>query len=357
MIFSENYNIHESFGLIKTTPNNDSPNGIKLEELDISEIEYKDKTIVVLCGNNTKSPLKASTYARHCMNWIKHSPIQPYTTIYSVYYPKQQPLYNTLRPNPAFDYDKLAEALFHTILTNSDGNMANINEITEKLSNITFFGHSVGGFVMNEIMNGLGKIMHEQQYSNCDINKAFSSIVFVGYSPYALVQAPINNVIIAPIYDSVGSTKLVYDKMKRNRFTQTSNQDINILHNALLKKTPKEQFLDTYQSLVNNEDVLYFVNKHSLVATPNLLYYDGVKEDHNLAGVINYPAEHPYKTHAGKLTTMLMKDVFNYSLMEDRNNFSLNYLYDLANARYSYQLKTQPKCFDNTSTQIPEKEL
>ena len=358
MIFSENYNIHESFRLIKTTPTDYSHNGTQHEEMDVSEIEYKDKTIVVLCGNNTKSPLKASTYARHCINWIRHSPIKPHTTVYSLYYPKQQPLYNTLRPNPAFDYDKLAEALFYKILTKNDGKLANIDEITEKLGNITFFGHSVGGYVMNELMNGLGKIMQEQQYSNRDINKAFSSIVFVGYSPYALIQAPINNVIVAPIYDSVGSTKLVYDKMKRNRFTQSSNQDINILHNAILKSTPKDRFLDTYQSLVNNEDVLYFVNKHSLVATPNLLYFDGIKEDHNLAGVINYPADHPYKTQAGKLTTLLMKDVFSYSLMADRKDFSLSYLYDLANDRYNYKIESKPEKSDTTTTteQLSEKE-
>ena len=322
MRFSDGLNVHDSFGVIKTVATH-SPFGVEHEEVGLTGIEYDGKVIIDLCGNNTKSPLKAGMYGRNSLNLLMPE-LRRDVTAYSIYYPKQQPLFNNLTPNPLFDYNQLAETLFDKIIT-KDGKNASIDEITEQFGNITFFGHSVGGFVMNELMYGLDKLMRERDFSNKDINKTFSSIVFVGYAPFALVDAPINNIIVAPIYDSVGSTKLVYDKIK-NDDVLSSNSNIK-LQNGTLNGLATDMFLEKYQSMVNNEDVVYFANSNSIFATPNLLYNDGIKEDHNLAGVGYYPKGNPYQTKAGILTTDFLRDVLSYGVAADRKHFSIRDLY------------------------------
>ena len=58
------------------------------------------------------------------------------------------------------------------------------------------------------------------------------------------------------------------------------------------------------------------------------MYYDGIKEDHNFAGVINYPYFNRFQTDAGRLTAELMQIIFRYSISKDRTAFSINELYD-----------------------------
>ena len=69
----------------------------------------------------------------------------------------------------------------------------------------------------------------------------------------------------------------------------------------------------------------------SFIVTPNLLYDDGFKEDHNLAGVINYTHESPLKTKSGKITTELLKQIFNYRLSGNFKSFSGKELFEKAN--------------------------
>ena len=183
---------------------------------------------------------------------------------------------------------------------------------------------------MNELMNSLGRILEKRNFSKTDINKIYSRIAFVGYCPFALVDAPINNVYITPIYDSVGSLKLVMDNIKRKRTVSSSVDDINIPNIAKASVNSQHYFRKVFRHSINNQDLAYFKYKKSLIVTPNLLYFNGIKEDHKLAGVIHYPQENPYQTEAGKATTKLMEYIFKYCLLQDRQKFSVDDIYDYA---------------------------
>ena len=63
------------------------------------------------------------------------------------------------------------------------------------------------------------------------------------------------------------------------------------------------------------------------MSTPNLLYFDGEKEDHNFAGVVNYNSLNPNQTHAGRLTAKFMGEVLTYCLATKREDFKLDELY------------------------------
>lgn len=324
MYYRQNFTVNDFFRLIKSQSEDGQT---KSEEINLSSIDLSKKSIVILCGNNTKDPMRAANYTNYCLNWLDDNKTRSGVTAYSIFYPKEQPLLVSLQPNPQLDYGELAKVLFEQIIS-TNGSPNSIEDISKKLGNITFFGHSAGGFVMNELMFYLGSMLKDKGFSDEDINKLYSMVVFVAYSPYALVDAPINSVYIAPIYDSIGSTKLVYDKMIKNKHVVSSNPKFDISTVCKFRASSYSSFFKLYETAIKNEDALYFIDNKSLIATPNLLFDDGFKEDHNLAGVINYPGEHPHKTKAGKLTTEFLSKVFNYSISTERSKFSVNDLYN-----------------------------
>ena len=324
MYYGQKLTAEECFGLVKTQLLDGKPQS---EEQNISLIDLKNKkSIVNLCGNNTKNPIKAGTYANYGFGWLNEYENKSEVTAYSVYYPSEQPLFVSLQPNPSLNYAELARIMFEPIIFN-DEKLQSTKNISEELGNVTFFGHSAGGFVMNELMFHLGAMLKEQGFSDDDLNKIYSSIVFVGYSPYALIDAPINSIYVAPIYDSVGSTKLVYDRMIQNKNVISSKPEFDISNICKFRASSYSSFFKLYETAIKDENSIYFVDEKSLVSTPNLLFYDGLKEDHNLAGVIDYPGKHPYKTDAGTQTTKFLHTVFNYCLSTKRNKFSVNDLF------------------------------
>jgi len=323
MFFGEKLNVKDCFSLVKTKM---TSNGVESCEQDIEALKFKGKTIVVLCGNHTRDPLRAGSYSNYCYGWLKGCEESKHINIYSIFYPNNQPLLNLTTPNPEIDYEGLSKILFKQVLCKNNKYLP-AEEVSKKLGDITFFGHSAGGLVMNELMNNLGEMMKENGYTLKDIEKVYSSIVFVGYSPYSLVDAPINSVYIAPIYDSVGSTKLAYNRLKESTDFESSNPNFDPRVIFKSKDKASSSFINFYRSDDNMVHTVYFKDDKSLIAVPNLLFNDGYKEDHNLAGVINYYRENPKKTKAGKLTTSLLNNVLTYSVNVDRNEFSVNDLF------------------------------
>ena len=183
---------------------------------------------------------------------------------------------------------------------------------------------------MSELMNELEKLLQKENFSESDIKKIFSSIVFVSYSPYKFVDAEINNICVAPIYDTVGSTKLAYEKLKESRDVVCSNPEFSFKSLEKFKFETYSEFLELYKCFMNNEDVLYFMNNNTFVATPNLLFDDGIKEDHNLTGAINYSRKTPYQTNAGILTSLLLTFIFKYILSNKKKNVSFKEIYKQA---------------------------
>ena len=324
MFYGEDLKVDECFGLIKAKKRS---NGVKFEEQKIDALKFKGKTIVVLCGNNTKNPERASAYANYCINWLKGYSQLDKVTIYSIYYPNTQPLSNNFSPNLFFNYEGLAEILFNQVIYKKN-TLQTADEIANNLSDIIFFGHSIGGYVMNQLMNKLEDMLMQEKFTKAQINKIYSRIEFIGYSPYAVVKAPINNIYITPIYDSIGSLKLVLDEMKNKKNISFSCDKFYI--NKVCKEASKttHQFRKAYRMAIDNQDIAYLTYKNTLIATPNLLYFDGIKEDHNLAGVINYSHKNPYKTRAGETTTKALEYILQYSLLTERQNFSVNDLYN-----------------------------
>ena len=339
MYYGQKLTAEECFGLVKTQLLDGKPQS---EELNISSIDLKNKkSVVVLCGNNTKNPMKAAAYTNYYFGWINEFEDKSKVSAYSVYYPSEQPLFVSLHPNPSLNYAELARIMFDPIIFDGE-NPQSVKNISEQLGDVTFFGHSAGGFVMNELMFHLGARLKEQGFSDEDINKIYSSIVFVGYSPYALVDAPINSIYVAPIYDSVGSTKLVYDRMIQNKGVISSKPEFDISNTCKFRASSYSSFFKLYETAIKNENSIYFVDNKSLIATPNLLFYDGLKEDHNLAGVIDYPGPHPYKTEAGIHTTEFLHKVFNYCLSTERNRFSVNDIYKIVAQKSTEQSTDTP---------------
>ena len=322
-MYNEKQDISDSFAVIKA--NQTKPDEmVSVSEVDVNSINFENKTIVVFCGNNTRDSRRASFYASCIYSWIKDDTVRKNTDIYSVYYPKDQPISSSFETDTRFDYDALAKALFEKAII-KNGKIQTTDQIIKNLSTVVFFGHSIGGFVMNELMFGLGKFLNERNFSDEDIKKIYEKIIFIAYSPYSLVAAPVNHIYITPLYDSLGSTKLVYDRMLKVGNMVTSNPKLDIQNICKFRSASYYNFLKLFELAMKDQDTLYFHDHNSVIATPNLLYfndYDGIKEDHNLAGVISYPTKNPYKTKAGELTTDFLIKTFDYALSTSREKFS-----------------------------------
>lgn len=323
MLYGEKLDVNDTFHLTKTKYIN---NELSFEDSSLSQIKFDGKTIVVLCGNKTKSPTGASFYSVHNLYWLNNYADKENVTAYSIYYPSTQPLLNNLITNPTLDYKGLAQSLFNPILF-TDGKPRTTEEISQSFGDITFFGHSIGGFVMNELMNNLGDILKSNKFSAKDIEKIYSSIVFVGYSPYELVGAPIKGIYITPLYDSMGSTKLACERIKKRNDFICSRPNFDINEVCRLKYETNPDFIARYNSLSDNANSVYFMNKNTLIATPNLLFDDGITEDHNLAGVLHYAVDKQEKTTAGRITTKFLDTVLTYSFSVPREDFSTKELY------------------------------
>ena len=322
--FNEKKDINETFAVMKVGIEN---NNFKEEPINLSSIKFDGKTIVSLCGNDTKSSSRAAFYSKCCLSWLGNKIDKDNITTYSIYYPSDQPLMTNFAINPKFNYDALANSLFEQIFTKNEKPQTP-DEVSKNLSDVVFFGHSIGGFVMNELMYSLGQMMQDRNFSDEEIKKVYQNIVFIAYSPYMLVAAPINHIYITPMYDSMGSTKLVYDRMIQVGNMKSSNPNFDIHNLCKFRATSYLNFLKLYETAMGDEDTLYFADHNALIATPNLLFDDGRIEDHNFAGVLNYPFKHPHKTKAGELTTRFIGDAFDYSILTRRDKFSTRELFN-----------------------------
>ena len=335
--------INESFGVMKV---NILDNNFVETPVSANDIKFDGKTIVSLCGNDTRTDNRASFYSKCCLSWLGDNVDKEKITTYSIFYPSDQPLNSYFTLDPRFDYDSLAKTIFDQVMT-KDGKEQSADEVSKNLSDVVFFGHSIGGFVMNELMYGFGKMMQERNFSEEEMKKVYGSIVFIAYSPYMLVAAPINHIYITPMYDSMGSTKLVYDRMLQvgNMISSNPNFDIHTL--CKFRATSYANFLKLYETAMKNEDTLYFSDHNALIATPNLLFDDGKIEDHNFAGVLNYPFKHPYKTKAGELTTKFMGKAFDYSLLTSREKFSTTELFNQVKNNIPSQKENEEQSQEN----------
>ncbi len=333
MLLREKLKVEESFKLIKSNWHSDE---IEYKEMGISSLNYNGKTIIILCGNNTKQPEKAKAYANYCFSWLKGFAKKNEVTTYSIFYPNKQPLNNNMVINTAFDYKALAETIFNKILYNH-GEILSADEIVKNLNDVIFMGHSIGGFIMNELITELEKMLKNNKFSKTEIKKVLSGVIFVSYSPYKLVDAEINNICIAPIYDTVGSTKLAYEKLKTCKNVVCSNPKFNFKNIDKFKFESYSEFLEVYKHFMKHEEVMYFASENTFVATPNLLYDDGIKEDHNLTGAICYPRENIHQTDAGILTSNLMSFVFSHVLSHQKENVSFEIYKQAVKEAYLYK--------------------
>ena len=324
MTYNEKLSIDSTFRLAEVTYDKKT-NSIQRRELDASAITIDDskKTAIIFCGNHTKDLNSAYAYGWNFLNWIKSSPSMDQVVAYSIFY-KRQPLFYNFQPDPTMDYGGLSKAIFEQVI---DGKNS-AEQVSQSLGNITLFGHSAGGLVVDRITKHFGNMLKERGFSNDDVKTIYDSMVFVGYSPFALVEAPIKKVYIAPMYDTIGSAKLVYTDVLRHNDMVCSNRNLKI--KELYKGTPASYltFIERYKKAVGQADATYFVDNKHLVATPNLLFDDGIREDHNFAGVIDYGTPHPRKTRAGNIATQFMKDVLTYCITTPRKNFSTEQLYN-----------------------------
>lgn len=322
-MFYYDSNFRKDFKILKSKM---TPTGeLSSRKIEPSQIDFNQKSVIILCGNNSKSTKKAEFYSHLCYRWLDLSANYPNIATYSVYYPYFQPLFNE-DSNLELDYKGLASEIFGQIL-NKGNKILSAEEVIQSLSNVIFFGHSAGGYVMDELMKNFKSMLEDRSFTKADIKKIFNNIVFIAYAPYKLVSEPIKAIYVAPIYDSMGSTQLVYKKVLKSKSVMSSNPDI--LDTPINARTYLN-FKKKYESATKGKNILYFANKNLLVATPNLLYSDGIGEDHNFAGAIKYICPNSYQTSAGRLTAQFLSNVFRYCMLNNRKVFNMNDLYELA---------------------------
>lgn len=307
----------KDFDILKVSTN--KFNDLSSQRVTPTEINFDEKNVIILCGNGSKSLNKAEFYAHLCRNWLADYTCNNNFSTYSIFYPNTQPLFE--ENSFTLNYYDLTKQLFDKILFKNNKRQ-NINEIKKKLNNVTFFGHSAGGYAMNNIMQSLNQILTDNSFPKDDIAQIYNNIVFIAYSPYSFVDAPIKTIYVTPIYDSVGSLKHSYSKLLTTNFKSLSS-----IKSIRKLNATASSFAKNYKKAINNADVSYFANKRTLIATPNLLYYDGKEEDHNFAGAIIYPTENTYQTNAGKLTAEFLSKAFNYCLTTNHEDLNMLTLY------------------------------
>lgn len=328
MLYNDHLNKCDSFSVIKTNIKNDK---LYHKQINLSDMDLSKRSIIMLCGNDTRDPIKASNYAKHNFNWLKNYHDRDNLTIYSLYYPTIQPLNTDFTLNRFFNYDELSETLINKIFYDNNG-ILTVEQIIENLSKISFVGHSIGGQVMNELIYAIINNMNKEEFSHFDITKVCKNIVFVGYAPYIFVEAPINGIYITPLHDSVGSTKLAFDKMVKHKNITFSNPaiDLETIQNNIYSY--HNDFVNAYRQSTHNENILLAKYKNSMVAIPELMFYNPynkIMEDHNLAGAVHYPAQNPYKTLTGNIITSILDNILTYIVSTKRQNFSISNLYNM----------------------------
>ncbi|MBR1988382.1 MAG: hypothetical protein IKA36_05030 [Clostridia bacterium] len=326
MLYRFDSDYRRDFAVLKSKIN--SQNQLSFARTDISRIDFEKKSIIILCGNNSRSLSRAEFYSYLCRGWVRNMKKNSELSTYAIFYPNNQPLFNEY-PYIELDYEGLANQMFQKVLFKDD-KLKSVEDIKKSLSNVVFFGHSAGGYVMNNLMNNFAKIMVKNKFSRSDIRKIFESIVFIGYAPYSLVDAPVKAIYIAPVYDSMGSAKLVYKKMLKSKNVRSSKPRMDLFGQNKITARVNSNFMGEYKKKVKGKNTLYFSDKNSIVTTPNLLYNDGNKEDHNFAGVINYKSENPNQTKAGKSTAKFLNHAFDYCLSTSREKFNINEIYNQA---------------------------
>lgn len=319
-------NVDSSFKVVELKH---SRNSQLVRTMDVADIDLSTKSIIALSGNMTKTPERAVAYSKYIYDWLDKCPDREKIKLYSIFYPRKQPLYSNMVADPTFDYKSLSKTIFKKVIIHN-GQYLDANEISKNLSNIVFFGHSVGGMIMNELVLQLEEYLKKHHYEKSEINKIISNIVFISYSPFKIVDHPINAIYITPLYDTVGSAKLACEMFDKTKKVHSTFPGIKQLMPKAVKSYSHDNFLSNLSSVVRNEDLVYIFKNHTIVCMPNLLYYDGIKEDHNLAGVIDYKAHNTYKTMAGEKTTEFIKLAFNYCLQTQRENFNLEEFYQIA---------------------------
>lgn len=316
----------ETFKVVKTELKNGTPTH---SIIDLEDIVFNGKSVVCLSGNLTKKPENAIAYSANVYSWLAEHKKRNDVTFYSIFYPTEQPLETNLTQNMALDYRHFSKRLLLSAVRKNNEPLP-VDEMIKNLSNITFFGHSAGGMVMDELIDYFIVFLKRHSFSKRDIQLILSNIVFVGYSPYKFVEAPIKGVYITPLYDSLGSSrKAIKSVIQENNFTSsnTASKKVNKLTNNC---ESHEQFIELYKPLLKEDKAVYFANKNSIFVLPDLLIDDGVIEDHNLAGVSENPQSSRYKTQAGIKTTEFLHQVFKYSLEKDRGDFDMYEIYDKA---------------------------
>lgn len=331
--------LSETFGLVKSKTKN---NEFYSEKIDLESFKLNGKTIVCFCGNNTKSRDRATAYSFHCLNWLTGYKNLSSVTSFAFYYPNEQPLSQSFTPNPTFDYNKLAHLIFNSLIQDN-GKLAPTETITKKLSDTLFFGHSMGGYIMNEVTSSLLKILENNHYSKSDIKTILKSITFVGYAPYKLIDEPATAVYITPAFDSMGSARLGYNLFRNKKDVLATNEKFNFKSKS--SQIPDNiDFLESLQTKMADTQIICFECDNKLVAIPNLMFYDGIKEDHGLAGIIDYHTKNPYQTEAGELATKIIKMAFLNKFIT--KNLTAKKIYDLTK-----------KQIDDTTKSNEQKEL
>ncbi len=272
----------------------DDRSSTALEFDDKNEFKISKPTIVIFGGNPTTIESEAGRYARTVDNWlagfgdINRSKFD----IVSVVYANGSPLENNLfLAGSDYDYNELAETIFLPLIANEQKQKLDVNLALKNLSLVSFFGHSAGAYVMDNIMDKFLRYAIKLGYTDDEIFQMCRQIKFLTFAPYQMVDAPIKSIYITPSFDELNSFyKAIEFMATKDNVSTNNNIDLKKYMNMLNNHSPR--FLKYGQKMadsVENDGIMtMFDNKDTLVVTPWKLSKNE-QSDHGLVGIVRGP--------------------------------------------------------------------
>lgn len=288
---------------------------LKKDETSVQEcnkLNITKPSVIVLGGNPTINEMESLRNMNIFQSLAGYNFCNKYSSdfdIYSITYNKGYVLndsYSLSLKYKSEDFTSLAYSIFMPLVSKNELKI-DTQKAGENLNKLTFFAHSAGALVMDNVMLSLRGLLRDLKYDRDDINYLFSQISLMAYAPFSVVHFPISSVYITPINDSLNSWVRTYILKEQKDEWSLDFADIEYLRDEYLEKLKG----DTAVSYVG-----YCGDSPFLNITPRELRKD-FGEDHNFVGVLRTKeGECPFASDAGKNMSDLMRFYFQTKIKE-----------------------------------------
>lgn len=280
--------------------------------MDYDKLNITKPSVIVLGGNPTIKETESLRNMNIFQSLAGYNFCNKYSAdfdIYSIMYNKGYVLNESYGLSLKYkdeDFAGLASSIFMPLVSKNSEKIET-KKAGENLNKLTFFAHSAGALVMDNVMASLKELLRDLKYDRDDINYLFSQISLMAYAPFSVVHYPISSVYITPINDSLNSWVRTYILKENKDEWSLDFADIEYLRDEYLEKLKG----DTTVSYIG-----YCGDSPFLNVTPRGLRKD-LGEDHNFVGVLRTKeGECPFASDVGKNISDLMRFYFQTKIKE-----------------------------------------